>query len=253
MENRGKRQSASIFGGMGFYIALLVCVVAAGVVGYFALLSPVQEPPLQSESITQPLPDPLPAAPVSGGEDEAIRQVLSDQPVAAEQAPSAQEDDPPASQSVVMVQADAPPVTAAAPSDTVRNTVAPLTGELAAAFSVSRLVYDKTLGDWRTHAGIDIRGEEGEAVLAWSGGTVISVGQDSSLGTTVVIDHGEGLTATYACLQEDVKVLAGDRVDPGSVIGAVGSTSLSEAALGPHLHFSLTKDGKPVDPADYLE
>ena len=39
MENRGKRQAASIFGGMGFYIALLVCVVAAGVVGYFALLN----------------------------------------------------------------------------------------------------------------------------------------------------------------------------------------------------------------------
>ena len=38
MDNRGKRQAASIFGGMGFYIALLVCVVAAGVVGYFALL-----------------------------------------------------------------------------------------------------------------------------------------------------------------------------------------------------------------------
>ncbi len=37
--NRGKRQSASIFGGMGFYIALLVCVLAAGVVGYFALLN----------------------------------------------------------------------------------------------------------------------------------------------------------------------------------------------------------------------
>ena len=37
MEKRGKRQAASIFGGMGFYIALLVCVVAAGVVGYVAL------------------------------------------------------------------------------------------------------------------------------------------------------------------------------------------------------------------------
>ena len=34
MDNRGKRQASSLFGGMGFYIALLVCVVAAGVVGY---------------------------------------------------------------------------------------------------------------------------------------------------------------------------------------------------------------------------
>ena len=39
MDNRGKRQAASIFGGMGFYIALLVCAVAAGVVGYYALMN----------------------------------------------------------------------------------------------------------------------------------------------------------------------------------------------------------------------
>ena len=41
MENRGKRQASSIFGGMGFYIALLVCVLAAGVVGYYALLNDI--------------------------------------------------------------------------------------------------------------------------------------------------------------------------------------------------------------------
>ncbi len=39
MERRGKRQAASIFGGMGFYIALLVCVLAAGGVGYYALIN----------------------------------------------------------------------------------------------------------------------------------------------------------------------------------------------------------------------
>ena len=52
MDNRGKRQAASIFGGMGFYIALLVCAVAAGVVGYYALMNneaPPQEDPVQAE------------------------------------------------------------------------------------------------------------------------------------------------------------------------------------------------------------
>ena len=74
MDNRGKRQAASIFGGMGFYIALLVCVVAAGVVGYFALLrtdTTPEEPlptvqadpgPVQDVAV----PDPEPAEPVTG-------------------------------------------------------------------------------------------------------------------------------------------------------------------------------------------
>ena len=51
MDNRGKRQAASIFGGMGFYIALLVCAIAAGVVGYYALVSneaEVQEQQVQT-------------------------------------------------------------------------------------------------------------------------------------------------------------------------------------------------------------
>ena len=70
MENRGKRQSASIFGGMGFYIALLVCVLAAGVVGYYALLdvSDQEEVPVDrvtEESVRPVLEDePQPAAPV---------------------------------------------------------------------------------------------------------------------------------------------------------------------------------------------
>ena len=59
MEKRGKRQAASIFGGMGFYIALLVCVLAAGVVGYYALLDDGTEPendPVQSVDQVDPAP-----------------------------------------------------------------------------------------------------------------------------------------------------------------------------------------------------
>ena len=80
MDNRGKRQAASIFGGMGFYIALLVCVVAAGVVGYFALLND------ETETVNDPLQmvdqlTPGPSQAVVEPDPEPARPVISDQPV----------------------------------------------------------------------------------------------------------------------------------------------------------------------------
>ena len=44
----------------------------------------------------------------------------------------------------------------------------------------------------------------------------------------------------------------GDTVTAGQVIGAVGTTAAAESAQGPHLHFSVTKDGDAVDPEEYL-
>lgn len=89
-------------------------------------------------------------------------------------------------------------------------------------------------------------------MLSASAGTVLSVEEDGRLGATVVIDHGNGYVTTYASLQPEVSVLAGDAVDAGSMIGLVGNTSLTEAGLGAHLHFSVAKDGEIIDPAVYL-
>ena len=130
--------------------------------------------------------------------------------------------------------------------------VSPLAGDTVAVFSIDQLTYDATLGDWRTHDGIDIRAEAGTAVLSASAGTVLSVEDDGRLGATVVIDHGNGYVTTYASLQPETAVLAGDTVALGDTLGSVGNTSLSEAGIGAHLHFSVTKDGLPVDPAEYL-
>ena len=79
MDNRGKRQASSLFGGMGFYIALLVCVVAAGVVGYFALLNnnDTQTEPTQTVDRT----DPGPAQSVTAPAPEPSKPVISEEPV----------------------------------------------------------------------------------------------------------------------------------------------------------------------------
>ena len=257
MDNRGKRQTSSLFGGMGFYIALLVCVIAAGVVGYFALLNNKEPEPQQDVVLTMEPSEPEPSQSVSLPDDEPARPVAGDEHLEIQRPPLQPiKDLEPEPEPEAPVQPEAPPP-AEEPQQTVSAEepmvmVSPLAGETAAVFSMDQLTYDATLGDWRTHDGIDIRAEAGTAVLSASAGTVLSVEEDGRLGATVVIDHGNGYVTTYASLQPEVSVLAGDAVDAGSMIGLVGNTSLTEAGLGAHLHFSVAKDGEIIDPAVYL-
>ena len=247
MDNRGKRQAASIFGGMGFYIALLVCAVAAGVVGYYALMNneaPPQEDPVQAVDRQE---EEAPVA-VDAPEAEPAKPVISDEPVVVESLQPVEEPDPEPVEETASPAEDIP-----AEPETAMAVVDPVQGEAVSAFSLDTLSYDATLGDWRTHDGLDIQAAAGTAVAAAAAGTVLSVTEDGLLGTTVVVDHHNGYVTTYASLQPETAVVAGDEVDAGSVIGTVGNTSLSEAGLGAHLHFAVSLDGVPVDPAEFLE
>ena len=94
--------------------------------------------------------------------------------------------------------------------------------------------------------------EEGAAVKTAAGGTVQSVTDDELMGTTVVIDHEGGYSTRYSSLQKDVPVTAGQQVVAGEVIGRVGTTSAAESQMGPHLHFSVSRDGAVIDPRDYV-
>ena len=143
--------------------------------------------------------------------------------------------------------ASSPASSSAAPASTQ-----PVSGRVLNGYSGDELVYSKTLGDWRTHNGIDIQASEGDSVRTAAGGTVLSVKDDELMGTTVVIQHGGGYTTQYSCLQKDPPVQEGDQVAAGDVIGLVGSTASAEGSMGPHLHFSVSKDGQVIDPADYV-
>ena len=239
---RGKRQSwSSFFGGTGFYIALALCVMVTGVAGYFALFGGQGE----VEDVNANVEDV--AAPPA---EEAVEMPEASAPTEAEE-PSEMEPDPKPVQVITPAVEPAEAleeVEAQAPS----IVVAPLRGETVAAFSMDALQYNETLGDWRTHDGIDIAAPAGTSVVAASGGTVRSVAEDDLLGTTVVIAHPDGYETTYASLQEDVAVAEGDSVSAGEQIGSVGNTALTESALGAHLHFSVAKDGAAVDPGTYL-
>ncbi|HWS43426.1 MAG TPA: M23 family metallopeptidase, partial [Pseudoflavonifractor sp.] len=128
----------------------------------------------------------------------------------------------------------------------------PVKGEIVDAYSPDRQRYDVTMGDWRTHAGIDIAAELGTQVKAAAKGTVLSIENDHMMGTIVTIDHGGDFVSVYANLSELPTVNVGDSVGLGDVIGAVGATAIGESSQAAHLHLAFLKGGSPADPLKYL-
>ena len=101
---------------------------------------------------------------------------------------------------------------------------------------------------WR-HAGVDIPAARGARVAAPAGGIVADVGDYTLTGTTVLLDHGQGVFTAYFHL-DSALVQKGDIVRAGKVIGRVGDSGL---ATGPHLHYGLYIHGRDVDPAAWRD
>jgi len=97
------------------------------------------------------------------------------------------------------------------------------------------------------HHGIDIVAAAGTPIVSPATG-LVSTGTDKSLGNYVTIDHGRGLQTYYGHLAR-IAVATGHRVERGTVIGYVGSTGLS---TGPHLHYEIQVNGRPVNPTKYI-
>lgn len=100
----------------------------------------------------------------------------------------------------------------------------------------------------RLHAGTDFGARSGSPIFAIADGTVISASYSGGYGNRIILDHGGGLTTVYAHCSS-LAVRAGQTVRQGQRIGAVGSTGLS---TGPHLHFEMRINGRPVNPMSRL-
>ena len=238
---RGKRHS---FGGTGLYIALFLGVTALAVAGYWTLL-PKNTADKDAENVSSRVELPVQEEPVQMpeadfSEDDLIPPEPKEDLTVMDEATDV-EDTIPAMESTVDVTPEAP-----------RLVVSPLVGEEVAAFSVDELKYNETLGDWRTHDGIDIAAEVGTQVLAACSGTVTQVIDDDLMGTSVTIAHDGGYETVYSNLQSVPTVSEGQEVSAGEVIGSVGCTSIAEFAVPAHLHFAVTKDGVPCDPKEFL-
>jgi biotin carboxyl carrier protein len=99
------------------------------------------------------------------------------------------------------------------------------------------------------HTGLDLGYCKGTDVYAPGNGTVVGVFPDQVVrGNSLVIDHGLGVYSIYMHLNE-FKVKKGDVVQPGQLIGIIGTTGRS---TGPHLHFEIEIQGIPVNPLTWL-
>lgn len=235
--------------GKGFYIVLFLCVATIGISGYYLLKTVANDtraaaPAGGDASVT--IPDQSvtrPAVP-----DSRPEQDIPVRPAVPDPKPSVQPDDP------EPVKNTTPEPDTENSKETVSKVFTwPVQGTVLRDFSVETLSLDPTLGDWRTHGGLDIAAAQGVKVLSISAGTVEQVYADGLMGTTVVVDHGGGLQSWYCNLAEDVAVEAGDTVDIGGELGTVGSTAIAEAGVDSHIHLETLLNGQPVDPREYLK
>lgn len=107
---------------------------------------------------------------------------------------------------------------------------------------------DPFTGRRAIHYGMDFAGREGADVLAVGSGVVTYAGYRYGYGKLVEINHGNGYVTRYGHNRK-VRVAVGDRVTKGQVIAEMGSTGRS---TGPHVHFEVLRNGRAVDPAEYI-
>ncbi len=248
----------AFFAGKGFYIVLLLCVAVIGVSAWSMLsggaLDGGNEPslavsaPAEEDAVTTGK-----TAPVLVPERPAATAAPTPAPVPApEPSPAAQEPQAEAENRETGTPA-IPEEPVAVSAETVSDYfIWPVSGTVENGYSMTALVFDRTMQDWRTHDGLDVAAEIGTQVRAVANGKVENVYFDERLGTTVVIGHSGGLESIYANLAGTPTVTPGDAVSVGQIIGAVGDTALCEIGEVGHLHFAMTKDGLSVDPGEYL-
>ncbi|QSQ14887.1 M23 family metallopeptidase [Myxococcus landrumensis] len=98
------------------------------------------------------------------------------------------------------------------------------------------------------HDGIDLAAPSGTPVKTAQEGTVLYAGEQRGYGNIVIVEHSNRLITLYAH-NRDLRVRTGQKVRREQVIATVGESGKTS---GPHLHFEVRLDGKPVDPLDYL-
>ena len=212
--------------GKGYYIALILCAAAIGITGYMYYKNANREEISLQETLGEDI--------IVGtmGTEENVAALATEPQVEAAVTPSTQSTEPTVKKTL--------------------QTTSPVSGEEVYGYSMEALSYNQTTRDWRVHNGVDLAAEEGAEVCAAADGEVYTTYEDDSLGYTVVIRHEGGYTTKYSSLSADIPVKAGDEVTMGQTIGYVGSTALVETTLGSHVHFSVTYQDSPMDPAEFL-
>ena len=117
----------------------------------------------------------------------------------------------------------------------------PVSGRVTSGFGER---FHPILGYARMHKGVDLAASYGAPIAAAAPGKVIAAGWAGGYGREVVIVHGGGIQTRYGHMSR-LAAAVGQTVSQGQVIGYVGSSGLS---TGPHVHYEVLKNGRPVNP-----
>lgn len=246
----------------GFYMILGLCVAAIGVSAYVLFFTqPEPEPILGELQLQEPQADAvspsadvvIPVEPDREPETEPEHPVQTP----AESVQTALREETPTGAPVEPESEPEPePVIQVDRQETVRQPVFTFpiqSGQVQREFSGDSLVLDPTMGDWRTHNGVDFVCDPGDAVMAVLDGVVAEIGEDALLGCCIRIDHGAGLESRYCGLAVEDSLKTGMQVTAGQTIGRAAAGNLAESAQESHLHLEMTEDGRYVDPMSVLK
>lgn len=245
----------------GFALALLACLVAAGAAGVWAVRAVRDELKQDYESLTQPGAS---AAPQQAPDDLKVEEdeLWQDVTETADSVAGVPKPEPAsgssgassgaASGSGSVHEPSALQGSSASAADSGAPASAqPVDGRVLNAFSGDELVYNKTLGDWRTHNGVDYACAQGDAVSAPAAGKVTAAGPEGNWGTVVSIEDASG-RVWRVCGVANPAVKAGDTVTAGQKLGTAGTVGC-ECAEESHIHLEVVQDGRYLDPVKAMK
>ena len=238
----GKSKTSQFFSGKGFYIALALSLVAVGAAVFVAMnqtLGSLTDDDTTAKKNTNSANE--------WGFPQNVDNNQSNIPITSSQAQSSGQSGTSSKTS------NASTASKGQSTNSQVSFTMPLNREVVNAFSNGELVKSKTLNEWRTHDGIDIKAEKGTAVKSCAAGTVAEVTEDPLWGVCVTINHNAGYVSYYYGLDKNVKVSKNQKVDINETIGAVGDTAIIETAEESHLHFAMKQNGKWLDPSETIK
>ena len=136
--------------------------------------------------------------------------------------------------------------------DETQKMLWPISGKILMDYNPDKLIYDKTLEQYRTNNSLSISAKIGDQVKASADGIVKLITKTDEDGNLIMIDHGNNWTSIYSQLQDNLLVNEGDYVKKGQIIGGVSSPTKYGVLLGSHLDFKITHDDNSVNPKIFL-
>ena len=128
----------------------------------------------------------------------------------------------------------------------------PVQGSILMPYDMENTVYFATLDEYKCNPGLVIQSSQGTAIKAAADGVITKIDEDEEKGVYINQAVGDGYIATYGQIVNP-EVAAGDFVEAGQTIAYVNKPTKYYAKEGDNVYFSIEKDGKSVNPLDYID